>query len=54
MGSFGSPLLVEALVPLSLICPLDMEHNRGYSKSFAFWIYFISASLKMLGPDFLE
>lgn len=54
MGSFGLPLLVEALVPFSLICPSDTEHNRNYSKSFAFWIYFTSASFKTVDPDFLE
>lgn len=53
MGSFGLPLLVEAFVPFSLICPLDTGHNRSYSKSFAFWIDFTSASFKMVDPDFL-
>lgn len=54
MGSFGSPLLVEAVVPFSLIYPLDTKHNRGCSESFAFCIYFTSASFKMVDPDFLE
>lgn len=53
-GKFGLPLLAEALVAFCLICPLDKEHNRGYSKLFAFWICFISASFKMVSPDFVE
>lgn len=54
MGSSGLPLLRQARVPFSSICPLDKEHNRGYSKSFALGIYFATASFQMVGPDFLE
>lgn len=54
MGSFGLPLLIQALVPFSLICPLDTKHNRVCSKSFAFCIYFTSAVFKMVDPDFLK
>lgn len=53
-GGFGLLRLIEALAPISLICPLNTKHNRGYSKSFDFCIYFTFASFKMVDPDFLE
>lgn len=53
-GDSDSPWLVEAFIPSSLTCPLLKQHSGGYSKSFAFQIYFTSASFKMVGPNSLE
>lgn len=54
MGSFGLPVLIQAVAPFCLICPLDTKHNRGCSKSFPFCTYFTSAGFKMVEQGFLK